>query len=207
METQKTISPVDGRVYVERPHATDAQVAQTLALARKAQAQWRQVPLSERAAILTRFIDAFVARKDKIAEEITWQMGRPISQSPGEVRGFEERARYMISIANDVLGDVDVGEKAGFRRFIRREPVGVVLAIAPWNYPYLTAVNSVVPALLAGNCVLLRHSPQTPLCAERMHEALRAAGMPAGVFQYLHSSDEDTDKLIATPGVDYVAFT
>jgi acyl-CoA reductase-like NAD-dependent aldehyde dehydrogenase len=113
----------------------------------------------------------------------------------------------MTSIAADVLGDVDVGEKAGFRRFIRREPVGVVLAIAPWNYPYLTAVNSVVPALLAGNSVLLRHSPQTPLCAERMHEAFRTAGMPNGVFQYLHSSDADTDKLIATPGVDYVAFT
>jgi acyl-CoA reductase-like NAD-dependent aldehyde dehydrogenase len=200
-------SPIDGSVYVERPLATGDQIARALSTAVSAQRTWRHVPLAERAKVVSQAVDAFVANRDAIAEEISWQMGRPISQSPGEVRGFEERARYMISIAGDVLGDIDVGEKAGFRRFIRREPVGVVLAIAPWNYPYLTAVNSVVPALLAGNSVLLRHSPQTPLCAERMDEAFREAGLPGGVFQHLHSSDEDADKLIATPGIDYVAFT
>lgn len=202
-----TRSPVDGRVYVERPLASSDQIARALSLSVSAQRTWKRVPLDERAALVAKAVDFFVANRAAIAEEISWQMGRPVSQSPGEVRGFEERARYMIGIAGRALADLDVGEKEGFHRFIRREPLGVMLAIVPWNYPYLTAVNSVVPALLAGNTVLLRHSPQTPLCAERLDEAFRAAGLPSGVFQYLHSSDEDADKLIATPGVDHVAFT
>jgi acyl-CoA reductase-like NAD-dependent aldehyde dehydrogenase len=207
MEIQKTISPVDGRVYVERPHATDVQVAQALERARKAQAQWKQVPLRERAAILNRFIDAFVARKEKIAEEISWQMGRPISQSPGEVRGFEERARYMVQIAPQALADIDAGPKQDFRRFIRREPLGVVLVLAPWNYPYLTSVNAVVPALMAGNAVVLKHSSQTPLCAERFAESLRDAGLPEGVFQYLHCGHDQVARMIGSPDVDFVCFT
>src|SRR5262245_8441677 len=89
-ETQKTISPVDGRVYVERPLATNAEIGRMLERARAAQAKWMHVRLTERAAIIARFIEAFVARKQQIAEEISWQIGRPICQSPGEVRGFEE---------------------------------------------------------------------------------------------------------------------
>jgi acyl-CoA reductase-like NAD-dependent aldehyde dehydrogenase len=134
-------------------------------------------------------------------------MGRPISQSPGEVRGLAERSRYMIAIAEDALRDIAVGDKPGFTRFIRREPLGVVFTIAPWNYPYLTAVNSVVPALLAGNVVILRHSAQTPLCAERFAQAFTAAGLPAGVFQVLHCSHADVERMIASPAVDHVAFT
>ena len=176
-------------------------------MAVRAQQTWKRVPLKERAALVSRAVDAFVARKAELAQEITWQMGRPISQSPGEIGGFEDRARYMISIADQALADVEPAPKPGFRRFIRREPLGVVLVIAPWNYPYLTAVNSVVPALLAGNAVILRHSHQTPLCAERLDEAFRAAGLPSGVFQYLHTTDTDTSRLVATAGIDYVAFT
>src|SRR4051812_44247900 len=145
----KCITPVDGSVYVERPLADKPQIENTLERARRAAAEWRHVPIRERQKLLTRAIDAFVANKAKIAEEISWQMGRPVSQSPGEVRGFEERARYMIEVAPDSLNDVDVGEKSGFHRFIRRDPVGVVFVVAPWNYPYLTAVNSVIPALMA----------------------------------------------------------
>jgi acyl-CoA reductase-like NAD-dependent aldehyde dehydrogenase len=204
---QKTISPIDGSVYVERPLATDAQIQQALERARGAQTGWRRLALAERAAIVTRFIEAFVAKKTAIAEEITRQMGRPIGQSPGEVRGFEERARYMVSIAAQALADIDAGPKEGFRRFVRREPVGVVLVLAPWNYPYLTAVNSVVPALMAGNAVVLKHSNQTPLCAERFAECFAQAGLPEGVFQTLHCSHEQSARMIASPQVDFVAFT
>lgn len=206
-DLQRTISPVDGRVYVERPLATAAQIQQALERAKAAQAKWRLVPLAQRAATLTRFIDAFVARKQPIAEEISWQMGRPISQSPGEVRGFEERARYMVSIAAEALAEIDAGPKEGFRRFIRREPLGVVLVLAPWNYPYLTSVNSVVPAIMAGNAVILKHSNQTPLCAERYAECFREAGLPEGVFQYVHCTHDDVARMIASPLVDFVAFT
>ena len=205
--TQKTISPVDGSTYVARPLATDAELQQTLERARKAQAQWKRVALGGRIDIVNRFVDAFVARKDRIAEEISWQMGRPISQSPGEVRGFEERARYMASIAAMSLADIDAGPKPGFRRFIRREPLGVVLVLAPWNYPYLTSVNAVVPALLAGNAVILKHSSQTPLCAEQYAACFEEAGLPEGVFQYLHCTHEQSARMIASPLIDFVCFT
>ncbi len=202
-----TRSPIDGTEVVARAYARPADVRAALERGVAAQKGWKHVPVKDRVALVTKAVDAFVKKRDVLAEEITRQMGRPISQSPGEVRGFEERARYMASVAEEALADVDVGKKEGFTRFIRREPLGVVLAIAPWNYPFLTAVNSVVPALLAGNTVLLRHSPQTPLAAERIVEAFREVGAPDGVLQFLHTTDEDTDKLVETPGVDFVAFT
>jgi acyl-CoA reductase-like NAD-dependent aldehyde dehydrogenase len=203
----KCVTPVDGSVYVDRKLATQAEIEAALGRARKAAAEWRHVPIRERQAMLTRAVDAFVASKAKIAEEISWQMGRPVAQSPGEVRGFEERARTMIELAPEALKDLVVGEKAGFHRFIRRDPLGVVFVVAPWNYPYLTAVNSVLPALMAGNAVVLKHSAQTPLCAERFAEAFRKGGLPEGVFQFLHLSHEDTAKIIRDARIDFVAFT
>ena len=149
-----------------------------------------------------------VARADTLAEELTWQIGRPISQSPGEIRrGFQERALYMCGIAEEVLNDLQIEPKPGFRRFIRREPLGVVLVIAPWNYPWLTSVNAVVPALLAGNSVILKMAAQTPLVAERYLEAWRAAGLPEGVFQFLHLDHGQVAKLIADARIAFVAFT
>ncbi len=206
-KVQKTISPIDGSVLVERPYADEEETQHKLGAARRAQRIWRRVPVAERAAICTRFVEAFEQNRDAIAEELTRQMGRPIAHSPGEVRGLAERSRYMISIAEESLRDIDPGEKPGFERFIRREPVGVVLVLAPWNYPYLTAVNSIVPAILAGNAVVLKHSSQTPLCAERFLEAFRAAGLPEGVFDVLVLTHDDTARVIDSPEVDFVAFT
>lgn len=203
----KTISPVDGSVYVERAQASDAEISAALARAVAAQREWRRCPLSERSRLMTAFVDAFVADRDAIALELTWQMGRPLRYTPGEVRGFEERARRMIALAPRALADIDVGAKAGFTRFIRRDPVGVILVVAPWNYPYLTAVNAVVPALLAGNAVLLKHAQQTPLCSERFAAAARKAGLPDGLLQFLHMSHEATARLIAHDDIGYVAFT
>jgi acyl-CoA reductase-like NAD-dependent aldehyde dehydrogenase len=207
MNSLSVISPVDGSVFVQRPLATDQEVDAALVRAVVAQRDWKHRPLAERALLLSAFVDKFVAKRNEIARELTWQMGRPIQYTPGEVRGFEERARTMIALAPQALADVDVGAKAGFRRFIRHEPVGVVLVVAPWNYPYLTAVNSVVPALMAGNAVLLKHAQQTPLCAERFVEAAKAAGLPEGLLQALHTSHETTARLIGRPGLAHVAFT
>lgn len=204
---QKTISPVDGSVYVERPYTSEQAIARLLSRASDAQAQWKHVPLSERATVCARFVDAFVAKTDEIAPELSWQMGRPVSAAPSEVRGFEERARYMIEIADQALADVQVGPKSGFTRFIRREPLGVVLTIAAWNYPYLIAVNSVIPAIMAGNTVVLKHSSQTPLCAERFAEAFSEAGLPDGAFQVLHMDHAGTERAIQDSHVNFVAFT
>ena len=204
---QKTISPVDGRVYVERVLATPEDINEILRSARHAHVAWRNVPLEERAKVLTAFCEEFEKRGEKIAEELTWQMGRPLRYAPSEVRGTLERARHMIAIAPRALADIDAGPKDQFTRFVRREPLGVVFTVAAWNYPYLIAVNSVVPALMAGNAVILKHSAQTPLAAERFAECLAAAGLPQGVFQVVHASHEDTDRIIRDPRVDFVAFT
>ncbi len=206
-DTLKTISPVDGSVYVERPLADPAAIDRALERARKAQRDWKKVPLSERQRLCTAFTDALVAHKDAIAEELTWQMGRPIRFAAGEVGGFEERARTMIELAEPGLADIRVSDKPGFERWIQREPVGVVFVIAPWNYPYLTAVNAVLPAILAGNTVILKHSAQTPLCAERFQQAFDAAGLPEGVFQHLHLSHADAEAMIRDPRVDHLCFT
>jgi acyl-CoA reductase-like NAD-dependent aldehyde dehydrogenase len=203
----RVISPVGGQVYAERALAGTTEMAAALERAARAQQAWRAAPVAERAAILGRAVDAFVARRDEIARELTWQMGRPVRFTPNEVNGFEERARYMIAVAEQALADVEVGDKPGFTRFIRKVPLGVAFVIAPWNYPYLTAVNAVVPALMAGNAVILKHSAQTPLCAERIGEALAAGGLPAGVFQHLHLSHDAAARLIDSGRVNFVGFT
>lgn len=208
MPIQKTISPVDGRVYVERELASGAEIEAALTQAVAAQKRWRDTPLAERLDVCLRFVEAMESDADAIGEELTWQMGRPVRYSPMEIRrGFAERARYMIEIAPQILADIAVPAKAGFTRFLRREPVGVVFTIAPWNYPYLTAVNSVVPAIVSGNAVILKHSAQTPLCAERFAKAFHKAGLPEGVFQFLHLSHDDVNRVIGDARVGFVAFT
>jgi acyl-CoA reductase-like NAD-dependent aldehyde dehydrogenase len=207
MQIQRTISPVDGSVLCERPLASTAELDAALDRAVLAQRAWRSSSLAERAAICTRFCAAFEARSAVIAGELSWQMGRPIRYAPNEVRGTLERARHMIAIAPEALADIDPGPKEGFGRFIRREPLGVVLTVAAWNYPYLIAVNSVLPAIMAGNAVVLKHSAQTPLCAERFLECFREAGLPEGVFQVLQLSHDLTSRAIADPRVGFLAFT
>ena len=206
-DSLKTISPVDGSIDVERDLASASQIDGALDAAVAAQIDWRRTAVADRAALLSSAVDAFVAAKQDIATEITWQMGRPLSQSPGEIAGFEERARHMIAIASEALADRPVGDKPGFTRFIRRAPLGVVFVVAPWNYPYLTAVNAVIPALMAGNAVILKHSAQTPLCAERLSEAFAAAGLPRGVFQHLHLSHGAVDSVVRDPRTAFVSFT
>ena len=207
MTLQRTVSPIDGRILVERELATEAEVAAALERARDAFRHWRTTPLEERLALVGRAVDALVRDGEALATEITWQMGRPISQSPGEIRGLEERARWMLAEAPHALGDREIGGKPGFTRFIRHEPLGLVFVVAPWNYPYLTAVNSIVPALAAGNVVLLKHSAQTPLCAERFQQAFDMAGLPPGVFQHLHLDHAAALRIVASGAAQLVAFT
>lgn len=207
MNTFDVISPIDNQVYVTRPFADQQQIQSALQQAQSAWLQWKATPFNQRQQLCSAMVDALVANKAEIAEQICWQMGRPIRYAQGEVNGLEERSRHMINIAPAALADISLPEKTGFHRYIKRESLGVVFVIAPWNYPYLTAINSIVPALLAGNCVLLKHSAQTPLCAEQLVAAAQAAGMPQGVFQYLHLTHQDTESLIADSAIAHVAFT
>lgn len=204
---QITHTPVDSSVYAVRELASAQQIAQALETSSAAASLWRNTSIAERAAICHRMVDAFVANKQSIAEEITWQMGRPISQAPGEVDGFAERARYMIDIAETALAPIQLPQKPGVVRYIEKAPRGLVLVVAPWNYPYLTAVNAFIPAIMAGNTVILKHSAQTPLCAERIYEAFAAAELPKGVFQYLHLQHSDVEQLLRSGNVDHLCFT
>ncbi len=203
----KTISPIDNSVYVERTFATPDEISQALDTATTVQKKWKATPLAERKELCSKAVDAFVAKKDKIAKEICWQMGRPIRSAAGEVAGMAERSRTMIKLADQGLATMKLPEKEGFERWIQREAIGVVFVVAPWNYPYLTAINAIMPAILAGNTVILKHSAQTPLCAERLHEAFLAGGLPEGVFQYLHLSHKDTETVIQDDRINYIAFT
>jgi acyl-CoA reductase-like NAD-dependent aldehyde dehydrogenase len=202
------ISPVDGSAWVERAPPADEEIESALQAAWQARAAWRATPVADRVEACRRMVEWCVARADVLGEELTWQMGRPIAQSPGEIlRGFQERARHLCDIAPSALADLDPGPKAGFRRFIRREPLGVVLVLAPWNYPWLTSVNAVVPALLAGNPVILKMSDQTPLVAERYRDAFAAAGLPDGVFRHLHADHDQVARMIRDQRVAHVGFT
>lgn len=205
-EVQKTISPIDGRIYAERPLST--QIGVVLDQARAAQQNWKKVPLAERKAICDRALSYFIDHADEIGLELTWQMGRPIRYTPNEIRrGFAERARYMIDIADEALADIRPQPVGGFQRYIKREALGVVFVVAPWNYPYLTSVNSVFPALLAGNAVIYKAAQQTPLCADRFAAAFKSAGLPEGLFQPLTLSHQQVADIIGDDRIDYVAFT
>ncbi len=206
-KVQQTKSPIDDSIYVERTYASPEDATQIIAKATEAHKIWRKLSVDKREAYCNKAVDAFIKNKAAIGEEITRQMGRPIRYSSGEVAGFEERARTMISVAKNKLADTPLDVKEGFERFIRRESLGVVFTVAPWNYPYLTAVNSIIPALMAGNTVILKHSAQTPLCAERLADAFAEAGLPEGVFQILHATHETVAGMIKNPDINYIAFT
>ena len=202
-----TISPVDGSVYCERTYADASDIEGTLASSAKAFKHWKKTSVEARAVICSRVVEYFETHVEEIAREITWQMGRPITYSPFEVKGFKERATHMIDIAAKELQDQEVTPLAGFKRFIRKEPLGTILVLSPWNYPYLTAVNAIIPAIMAGNTVLLKHAEQTPICAERFASAFAFAEAPAGVFNYLHLAHEQIPGMIADPRIANVAFT
>ncbi|MEX0730962.1 MAG: aldehyde dehydrogenase family protein [Aquisalimonadaceae bacterium] len=206
-DTLRIVSPVDGSIYAQRPFVPREAALAAVDRASSAQAAWRHVPLLQRLRILSDAVDRFVTERDAVAEELAWQMGRPVCQGGGEVAGFADRARYMLEIAPTALAPLDPGEKPGFRRYIRREPVGVVFTVAPWNFPYMTAVNSIWPALAAGNAVMLKHARQTALCGERLARVLAEAGLPDGLFQAVHMDHDSAAAVMRHEAVRLVCFT
>jgi len=200
------ISPIDGSVYAERPTLTLAEAKDAVAGARAAQATWAALPLEDRIARVQAGVANVGAMNDAIVPELAHQMGRPVRYG-GEFGGFNERATYMAGIASEALADIGIEDSDSFRRVIKRVPHGLVLVIAPWNYPYMTAINTVAPALIAGNAVMLKHASQTPLVGERLAEAFHAAGVPEAVFQNVFLDHQTTSDLIAAKSFGFVNFT
>ena len=205
-KTIKCISPIDGSVYAERPALSQDAAKAAAARARAAQKGWAARPLADRIALVMKAVEAVGAMNDVIVPELAHQMGRPVRYG-GEFKGFNERATYMAEIAEAALAPIVLEDSAAFKRYIAREAHGVVLVIAPWNYPYMTAINTVAPALIAGNTVVLKHASQTLLVGERMAEAFHAAGIPADVFQNIVLDHDTTSALIAARAFDFVNFT
>ena len=202
---QKTITPIDNTVYVEREYHSN-KIEHTIDSSMKAQKDWVNLNINERVKLLKNFVDDFLSRGDVIGEELSKQIGRPVSQAAGELSGFKERADYMLSIAEKKLADIDVTKDDNFKSFIKRRALGIVFVIAPWNYPYLVAVNSIIPAMAAGNSVILKHSAQTPLCAEQLFQSAKKT-LPKDVFNYLHLNHEDGLKVVSDKRINFVSFT
>jgi acyl-CoA reductase-like NAD-dependent aldehyde dehydrogenase len=202
---QQTITPIDNTIYIEREYNSD-KIETTINNSTKAQISWYNLSVKERVVLLKKFVEDFLSRENIISEELSRQIGRPISQAASELKGFKERADYMLSIAEEKLSDIDVTKDNNFKSFIRRRALGVVFVIAPWNYPYLTAVNSIIPALAAGNSIILKHSAQTPLCAEQLYQSAKKT-LPKDVFNYLHLNHQDGLKVVSDKRINFVSFT
>ena len=204
--TLNCISPVDGSVFAKR-ETLSAEVARAaIAETRAAQAAWAARPLQERVDLVMAGVAAVGEMNDEIVPELARMMGRPVRYG-GEFGGFYERVSYMAEIAAQGLADIEVSEDGTFHRYIRRVPHGVVFVVAPWNYPYMTAINTVAPALIAGNAVVLKHATQTLLVGERMARAFHAAGVPEAVFRNVFLDHDTTSTLISEDQFDFVNFT
>ncbi|KAL5480490.1 hypothetical protein ACEPAI_1760 [Sanghuangporus weigelae] len=207
--TQTTIVPHTQQPLITRTYPSESELDAIIKTAADAQKKWAKIPISRRVEIGYKFIEEFKKMVPELPLELTMQMGRPISQTPGELRGMIGRAEYMLSIAESSLLPVSLADtdQPGFKRYIERVPLGVVHVITPWNYPYLVTINSVLPALVAGNAVLLKPSPQTPLVAERFQRAFETAGVPKGVIQAVHLGPEGVEHVVKHKSVDFVCFT
>ena len=200
------ISPIDGSVFAERPVASIEDASDAIMRARAAQRDWAARSLSDRTDLVRAGVAALGEMSDDVTLELAYMMGRPVRYG-GEFGGVVERASHMADIAEDALAPIIVEDSATFERRIQREPHGVVLVIAPWNYPYLTAINTVAPALIAGNAVMLKPATQTLLAGERMVKAFTAAGIPADVFQNIFLDHATTENLIEARAFNFVNFT
>ncbi len=206
MSTLTCISPIDGSVFATRETLAKEAAKEAIKRAKAAQSEWAARPLQDRIDLVLAGVAAVGAMNDDIVPELAKMMGRPIRYG-GEFGGFNERATHMAKIAEESLADIAVGEDEAFKRYIKRVPHGVVFVVAPWNYPYMTAINTVAPALIAGNTVVLKHATQTLLVGERMAKAFQDAGVPEDVFQNVFLDHDTTSALIADGAFDFVNFT
>ena len=205
-KTITCLSPVDGSAYATRTCLSIEAAQEKADSAKTAQIDWARIPVTERIAYVKKAIASIGDSTERMVEELAHQIGRPVRYG-GEFGGFEERASYMASIAEEALAPIIVEESDSFLRKIEREPQGVVLVVAPWNYPYMTAINTIAPALIAGNSVVLKHASQSILVGEHLADAFVAAGLPSGVFSNVVLDHEVTSALIAAGNFGFVNFT
>ncbi|KAJ5551259.1 hypothetical protein N7461_005957 [Penicillium sp. DV-2018c] len=203
-----TICPSTHAVIFDQPGTSLEEAVKVAAASKQAFESYRTTSLEDRKSIVKRALDIIEQRRDELAKELTIQMGRPIRYCASEINTMRLRAEYLMDIAKESLANLPGRPESGFRRMVKRVPVGPVLIAGAWNYPYLTTVNALVPALLAGNSVILRPSPQTPLFGNRLLEIFTEAGLPPQVLQVIHIGNLDVlDQVAQIPEIQSVSFT
>lgn len=208
VETITTVSPVTNKPIITRYGPTNADLESIPSTATDAFQRFQAVPLSERQSIVNKALKLLDEKKDDLAKELTEQMGRPVAFVSKEITTAVARGRYMLKVSGEVLQDTDGDNEKGFKRYIRKVPIGPVLILFAWNYPYLILINSIIPAILAGNSVILKPSPQTPTIAEHVQQIFQEAGLPQNVVQYLHcGSFTSLETIIRSPHIQQICFT
>lgn len=200
-------NPYNQKIVGEYPIDTLNTVATKIAQLKQAQLSWCQIPLRDRIEAVQAALSYFNEHRQEIALDISQQMGRPISQSPKEIDGLLERANYLCSIAEDTLTPQLLPEKKGYYRAIQRDPLGIVFIISAWNYPLLVTINSLIPSLIAGNTVLLKHSSQTPAIGHHFEKAFQKMAGITNLLQQVIIDHAMTGRIIEQFDIHHVVFT
>ncbi|KAF1810429.1 putative succinate-semialdehyde dehydrogenase [Eremomyces bilateralis CBS 781.70] len=207
-ETLTTISPITNKPIITRTGVTNDELSAIVDRSQKAFESFRNTSLEHRQTIVKKALSLLNDKQDELAKELTEQMGRPIAYTAKEITTAVARAQYLLKISSATLTDTPGEPEPGFKRFIRKLPVGPVLVLFAWNYPYLILINSIIPALLAGNTVILKPSPQTPTIVEHIQQVFSEVGLDKDVIQYFHSGNfHQIEEVIQNPKMQLVCFT
>ena len=207
MSLYAVVNPATGETVAEYPTATDAQVAQALTAAHGAFGVWNQSGLQERTKLLTRVADLYAARRDELAAIITREMGKPVFQAGIEIDIVESIYRYYAANGPAFLADEELTVAAGGQAVVRKEGLGALLGIMPWNFPYYQVARFAAPNLMNGNTILLKHAPQCPESALAMESIFRDAGAPDGAYVNVFATNDQVADMIADPRVQGVSLT
>ena len=209
MNTYAVVNPATGKVEREYPTATDSDIEQALAAAEKAYREWsKNSTVAQRAALIKKVADLHTERREQLADIINREMGKPVEQSLGEVDFSAAIYQYYADHAGKFLADepIDLLDGEG-SAVIRREPVGVLLGIMPWNYPYYQVARFAGPNLALGNTIVLKHAPQCPESAAAIQQIFDDAGFPKGAYVNVYATNDQIAKAIADPRVQGVSLT
>ncbi|KAL8728170.1 MAG: hypothetical protein Q9166_005564 [cf. Caloplaca sp. 2 TL-2023] len=208
IEAITIISPTTNTPILTRHGLPDSDAALLPATATQAFNDYRRTTLKQRQQIVATALDLLHDRRDVLARELAEQIGRPISYGAKEISTAVARGKYLLNISDDTLKVTEGEPENGFKRYIQKLPIGPVLILFAWNYPYLILVNSLIPALLAGNSVILKPSPQTPTIVEHIHDIFSKADLPPNVIQYFHcGSMKRIENIVKSPQIRLICFT
>jgi succinate-semialdehyde dehydrogenase / glutarate-semialdehyde dehydrogenase len=202
----KSINPATGATIAEYPMLSAAELESKLARAHEATKLWRRAPVAERAAVVARLGDLLDAEKDRLGRLMTSEMGKPIQAAIDEAAKCATGCHFYAEHGPGFVADTQVDDD-GHRSFLTYEPLGVVLAIMPWNFPFWQAIRFMAPALVAGNVGLLKHASNVPGCALELESLVRRAGAPDGVFQTLLVGSDAVADILADPRVSAATLT